>query len=182
MNDKEITGFIDFFSNIHKLKSIKRSGWVRYKVKDPPSIASHIFSVSILSYLLPKDEKLDMEKVYKMALVHDLAEAVCGDLTPHDKEYKRKRHIETKALLEVVKNLPQEKRDEIMNLYNEMEDLKTPEAIFVETADKIDMVLTANEYSKTGLEVSEFLRVDHSQFTKSGKELVEYLKRCNNSE
>lgn len=64
---------------IGKLKSIKRSGWVREEMPDPESVAEHTFRVSFLVLLLGEELKVSTEKLLKMAIVHDIEEAVIGD-------------------------------------------------------------------------------------------------------
>lgn len=76
--------FINFFINIGKLKGKERRGWRIHQIKEAESTASHIFRMTILSWLLAKKEKLNIEKVLKMALIHDLCEVFTEDETPYD--------------------------------------------------------------------------------------------------
>ncbi len=71
---------IRFFSKIRKLKEIERSGWVVSGVKKPESVADHSFGVALLVMLLGKNKNIDLEKALKMALIHDLGEAITGDI------------------------------------------------------------------------------------------------------
>ena len=70
---------IKFLQEINKLKSIKRTGWLRKNVKNPESVADHSFRVALMAYLLCPDN-LDKERMIKMALLNDLPEAVTGDM------------------------------------------------------------------------------------------------------
>jgi len=170
-----------FYHHVHKLKHIKRSGWLRYPIREPETVASHSYSVALLSWLL-SEGKADTERMLKMALVHDLAEAICGDMTPHDKEYKRKRQIEEDCLRKIASALPGSMRREIMGLQRELEEGKTIEAKTVGMADKLDMVLTAAEYGKPGARLGEFFDVSTPGFTESGMKLLKYLKSLRDSE
>lgn len=85
----------------HSSQDVNRTGWVRYKVNDPEKIASHMFGVAILGMLV-RDPDVDRDRsalfefnrpaplrssffrVVKMGLVHDVAECIVGDITPHD--------------------------------------------------------------------------------------------------
>ncbi len=173
---------VEFFRHVQTLKASKRSGWVRHGIKDPESIASHMYGVALLSWILSKGKGVDAGRMLKMALVHDLAEALSGDITPYDKEYKRKRQIEEDKLKDVLAGLPDDIRDEIAGLVGELQAGKTPEAKAVQTADKLDMVLTAAEYGGAGAGLREFFDVDGSGMTEAGAELLKYLKRLGNSE
>ena len=173
---------VEFFRHVQHLKTTKRSGWLRYDIKEPESIASHMYGVALLSMILSQGENVDTGKVLKMSLIHDLAEALAGDITPHDKEYKRKRQIEEDKLKDVVSSLPENMRREILCLDTELAEAKTLEAKIVGTADRLDMALTAAEYEKCGLDLSEFLDIRESDLTESGMLLVKYLKGCSDSE
>jgi len=77
---------IKFFIEIGKLKKMPRRGWVIRGVKNPESIAEHSFRATIMAWILAgyKNKKINMEKLLKMALVHDLCEIYAGDITPYD--------------------------------------------------------------------------------------------------
>jgi len=75
---------INFFINIGKLKGKKRRGWLVHQIPEAESTASHIFRMAIVSWLLAKKEKLNIEKVLKMALIHDICEVFAEDETPYD--------------------------------------------------------------------------------------------------
>jgi len=181
MNGPDNRGIVGFYSSILKLKTLKRSGWARKGIKNPETVASHAYGVSALAWMLSARGSVrpDLEKIFKMVIVHDLAEAGCGDMTPHDKAYKRKRQIEEDSLRMIVSPLPKKLREEMLALYREAEDCRTPEARVVETEDKADMLLTAAEYQKsTGKDLGEFfdLKIWSKKFTKDGTSLQKYLK------
>lgn len=69
---------------IERLKLQKRTGWVRQGINLPESIADHMYRMAMLSLLSEEDEQLDIAKCVQMAVVHDLAEATVGDITPYD--------------------------------------------------------------------------------------------------
>jgi putative hydrolase of HD superfamily len=182
MDEREMSGIIEFFSHVQRLKALKRAGWVRHKVPDPESVASHMYGVALLSLILSEGKGLDNERMLKLALVHDLVEASTGDLTPKDKKFKQKRTLEERALPKIVAGLPATLRKEILELDHEYASRKSPEARIVSMASVLDMVLTATEYEKGGFDLHEFFDVDDSDFTEIGKGLIKYLKRLGNSE
>lgn len=73
-----------FFENVQRLKRKKRRGWLVHRIEDSESTSSHIFRMAILSWILARGKGLNTEKVIKMALVHDLCEALTFDETPYD--------------------------------------------------------------------------------------------------
>ncbi|RDX82002.1 5'-nucleotidase domain-containing protein, partial [Mucuna pruriens] len=75
---------IDFLSICHRLKTTKRTGWVRKDVKNPESIADHMYRMSLMALIASDVPGVDRNKCIKMAIVHDIAEAIVGDITPLD--------------------------------------------------------------------------------------------------
>lgn len=73
---------LSFFMILRALKTTPRTGWVERKLPNPESISDHMYRMAVLGMFAP--EGIDKDRCVKIALVHDLAEAVVGDLTPHD--------------------------------------------------------------------------------------------------
>ena len=72
-----------FASRVAKLKEVKRTGWTYYKeIKDVESVADHSYRMAMLCMAFSKFAEVDVSKCVKMALMHDLAEAVVGDIAP----------------------------------------------------------------------------------------------------
>ena len=74
------------------LKTTPRTGWVNHGVDKPESIADHMYRMSLMAMVAAKSmPELDQNRCVKLALIHDLAEAIVGDITPHDPVTKRRR-------------------------------------------------------------------------------------------
>ncbi|KAL0481850.1 5'-deoxynucleotidase [Acrasis kona] len=150
---------VSFLKFCGKLKHLLRTGWVDHKVNNPETVASHMHRMGIISMLSP-EVGVDRERCIKMCLVHDIAESIVGDITPHagvsdeDKYNQEKSAMEKfKALLlkDIDQNSEENKEfvqhvEELIQLWNEYEDLSTPEAILVKDIDRFDMILQALEY------------------------------------
>lgn len=63
-----------FFNTIEKLKTTTRKGWVNEGIENPESIADHMFRMATMT-MLCTDQSLDRDRMVKLALVHDMAEA-----------------------------------------------------------------------------------------------------------
>ena len=87
---------------------------------------------------------MDVLKAVRMALIHDLAEAEVGDITPHSGVSRAK-----KAKLEeaAIRRLGDGR---ILALWKEYEEGETPEAILVRQADVLERVVQAGEYVAAG--------------------------------
>lgn len=139
---------IDFLETVGRLKRVKRTGWVIRGVKSPESVAEHSYRTAILAMLVAKKLNLNENKLMKMALIHDLAEAVVGDVIVEGKRksisLKEKHKKEKKAMRKIFSDLEDGK--EYFNLWLEFERQKTKEAKILKQLDKLEMVLQALEY------------------------------------
>lgn len=150
--------FLSFVELSTKLKQIQRKGWVIRNVKNAESVADHTFGVSLMAFMLSKyrPENLDHEKCMSMALVHDLAESIVGDITPHDDiSVDEKQQREHEAMQEITQLIDD---DELLALWQEYEMAETPEARFVKSLDKLEMLIQAFEYEQqqSGINLDEF--------------------------
>lgn len=132
---------------ISRLKHLPRKGWVLNNITTPETVASHMYRMAMCILLLPP--QYDSNKLIKMALVHDLAESIVGDITPADRiPALEKKTMEENAMKDIVSLIPEWNRLFVMDLWKEYEDSVTPDAIIVKDLDIFDMILQAFEYEK----------------------------------
>ncbi|XP_034097578.2 uncharacterized protein LOC117563380 [Drosophila albomicans] len=143
-----LADILQFMELIGNLKHTKRTGWVLRDVNDCESISGHMYRMSMLTFLLDGSEGLNQIRCMELALVHDLAESLVGDITPFCGVSKdEKRAMEFKAMEDICKLIePRGKR--IMELFEEYENAQSPESRFVKDLDRLDMVMQAFEYEK----------------------------------
>lgn len=168
---------LDFFLKVGKLKGKARRGWIAHQIRKPETTAEHTFRMALLAWILAKKRGLNLERVLKMSLIHDLCEVYAGDETPYDpllpKDLKDKKKVE-----EILKRWPKfslsEKQDkvlkkykreslgldkliaklspdlqtEIKNLWIDLEKGLSPEGRFVKQVDKAENFLQGIEYWK----------------------------------
>lgn len=141
-------GLIDFLSMVGRLKRLPRTGWVEAGVGDPESVADHSFRTAVLAMILADLEGLDSEKAMRMALLHDLAEAETGDLTPDQKREMGAAYAseERRALERVLSTLPKGLSARYSALLVEYNRGESAEALAVARADRLEMLLQALEY------------------------------------
>jgi len=145
---------LEFIEAAGKLKKAKRTGWVAKGVSDPESVAEHSYRSALIVMLLGKELGINVEKAIKMALIHDLAEAVTGDFRKkpdeNDQELTNKKQfeLEKNALQGLVSTLPRNKANEIFDLWIEYNEEITPESVAVKDIGKLEMALQAYEYEK----------------------------------
>ena len=164
---------LNFFIEIGKLKKIPRTGWVLLDIKNPETIGEHMFRVAIMNWILAeKKRKLDIEKIIKMSLSHDLCEVYAGDITPfwgllpkNKKERRKfmskwirlpkketlkrikiKREKEKKSLEKLIKNLNLNDKKSFFELWWDYEKLLSGEGKFVRQGDQVETLMQALEY------------------------------------
>ncbi len=129
------------------LKRLRRAGWIRVGIPEPESVADHSFRLALMALLFGSRLGLNVEKMVHLALIHDLAEARTGDLTPADRvTSSEKRERERVAFGQIVEKLPEGLV--LDDLWREYESEASPEARIVRQLDKLEMALQALEYER----------------------------------
>ena len=120
------------------------------------SVAEHSWRIALMAMLL-RDEfpELDMDRVTRMCLIHDLGECFTGDIPTFNKT-KADEEREISLLREWVASLPAEVSEELAELYREMDALETPEARLYKSLDKLEAVIQHNESPISTWEAREY--------------------------
>ncbi len=149
--------FLDAALCAAQLKRTPRTGWLQRGVAlggQGESVAEHAFGVVFLTMiLLDLDERdeLEHERALRLAILHDLAESVIGDLPRTISRYLPsavKHQAEREALSEIVASLPQGER--YLEVWDEYVTGESPEAQIVKDADLLDMMIQAYFYEQAG--------------------------------
>ncbi|MDI1495786.1 MAG: metal dependent phosphohydrolase [Cenarchaeum symbiont of Oopsacas minuta] len=150
----------EFFSAITSLKKIQRQGWIdKAGIDNPESVADHSYSVAVMAMVFGDDAKMDSCKMIQMALLHDMAESIIGDLTPEMITKVDKTIIESAAIENITKTLPKPLREKYRAIWEEYAAHQSKESKMVHEIDKFDMGLQANIYAKDGASSRKDLQV-----------------------
>lgn len=171
-------GLSRFYRQVVRLKSTPRTGWLDRGVpaEETESVADHSFQTALLAWLAAaSDPTLDRDRILKLALIHDLPEAIIGDLTPYDPETvpdsgadraawrafldrkhvrsaerrTAKRSAEAAAMQDLLADLHGNARVELAALWHELNEGLTAEARFVKQADRLETFLQSRVYLDT---------------------------------
>ena len=141
-----------FFEKVLELKNIPRQGWKeKLEIDNPESVADHSYSTTVLSMILSDMKGLDSEKIIRMALLHDLAESIIGDITPDHITKNEKITKENHAIKQILKNLPDGITESYLEIWNDYQNKLSKEAILLHDIDKLEMAFQAKFYQKNGI-------------------------------
>jgi 5'-deoxynucleotidase YfbR-like HD superfamily hydrolase len=143
---------------------IPRSGWISHGIQlnDVESVADHTFSTSAMAMLLAdmeasKGRHVDVERVLRMALLHDLAEGLTFDISKSYLDYLGnwgetiKREVEQSAWNHIIDGI---RSKSIKTKYNQLQSEfnagRTLESQIVHAADKLDILFQINAYLRKG--------------------------------
>lgn len=173
--NSELEAILDFILDVGKLKKMPRLYWMLRGIKDPETVAGHIFTLTIMAWIVGREKKeLNMEKLLKMALCHELSAVYTGDTTPYDrilpesaKERKKvlekmvrlskrkkewiflaDRKKEEKALKKLTRKLEPSLRKEILQLWEEYREKKSLEGHFLSQLNTLAVLLQGLLYEK----------------------------------
>jgi putative hydrolase of HD superfamily len=145
MGTDEIEGVLTFLRAAERLKTVMRSGWTSDGQQE--SVAEHTWRLCLMAMLLyGHTSGIDLARLLKMCLIHDLGEAIGGDVpAPAQKAAVSKADQERKDLLQLVAPLPPALRREIIELWDEYEAAGSPEAKVAKGLDKLETILQHNQ-------------------------------------
>lgn len=108
------------------------------------SVAEHSWMMTLMAFFM-KDEftDVDMEKVIKMCIIHDLGEAFTGDIPTFEKDNNHEK-LEKELLDEWVSTLPNNISSEMKSLYDEMSKRETKEAKVYKAIDSLEALIQHN--------------------------------------
>ena len=163
MNAEE---FIKAVTEISKLKTTLRHCYTMPERKE--SVADHSWRTAMMALFLRKEEpflSVDMDRVIRMILIHDIGEIFTGDIPTFEKTQSDAK-TEEELYLDWIGNLPASQRTEWFSLVQEMEKMETAEARIYKALDKMEALISHNES-----DLSTWLPLEYDlQFTYGQKE------------
>lgn len=143
MTPDQLLKQINFIKEIDKIKYIQRKTKLFHSDR-PENDAEHSWHLAMMTIVLAEhsDVPVDVLKVLKMVLIHDIVEIDAGDTFIYDTQ---KNHSNTENELKAAKRifglLPDEQANELIAIWQEFEAGETPEARFAKAMDRIEPLL-----------------------------------------
>lgn len=143
MNSENLLQQINFIKEIDKVKYIQRKTKL-FNSDRNENDAEHSWHLAMMTIVLAKhaDVKIDVLKVLKMVLIHDIVEIDAGDVFIYDTVKNHSNTDEERiAANRIFGLLPKEQAEEFIAIWEEFEEGKTPEAQFAKTMDRLEPLL-----------------------------------------
>jgi putative hydrolase of HD superfamily len=181
MNTKNITNFI---FELGQLKRQRRSGFWYAGVKNPETVAEHVFRAAQIGYILAVMEKANPEKVVTILAIHDNGEARIGDQNKVAARYYNNGEAEKKAFNDQLMTLGKEIGEKWNKYFNEYEHRTTKEGIIAKDADWLENAFQAKEYYDEGYKSAMVWinNVEKALETKAAKAIIEEMKKTDFTE
>ncbi|HYY58310.1 MAG TPA: HD domain-containing protein, partial [Pyrinomonadaceae bacterium] len=145
---------------LQRLKRLERTGWtLRGLAPGAESVAAHSYGVALAAMMLADElaargVRVDVERLLRMALLHDWAEARVGDMPRTGGEYfgaEARRRAERAAFDDIVRGLGRRAEALYSELHEDYERRASLEARLVKAADIIDLLVQALAFERAGV-------------------------------
>lgn len=137
---------IDFIIEIDRAKQILRQTALADGSRQEND-AEHSWHIATMAFILAEyanEENLDMLRILKMLLIHDLVEVIAGDTFLYDTQgVENQRDREMKASEKIFGLLPDDQKDDLQRLWHEFECGITIEAQYARAMDALQPVILA---------------------------------------
>ncbi len=161
--------FIEILHQANKLKINTRHNWTIGDRKE--SVADHSWRIALMAMLLSQEEEfqdVDMNKVIRMCLIHDLGESFTGDIPTFEKN-QSDENKEDALFLEWVNTFDDAQKKEWLDLLEEMMALETKEAKTYKSLDKLEALIAHDE-----ADIQTWLPLEYDLQMTYGKDIVQF--------
>lgn len=134
---------IEFIKEIDKIKYIQRKTKL-FNSDRPENNAEHSWHLAVMAMVLSEhaNQSVDLLKVIKMVLIHDIVEIDAGDTFIYDTEKNHTNtQVERLAAQRIFGILPTEQAEELIALWEEFEAGQTHDAQFARGMDRLEPLL-----------------------------------------
>ncbi|OGF69711.1 hypothetical protein A3H65_02175 [Candidatus Giovannonibacteria bacterium RIFCSPLOWO2_02_FULL_45_14] len=172
---------IELLYEVSAFRNVERV-WKQFLGTEVANNAEHTFRVIWIALTLGKYEgKVNLEKIIKMALIHDFEESRCGDVHYLSRQYtKRDKKMAIEDIFEGTIL-----HDEFIKIFDEYEKRKTKESKIVKDADNLDVQIELSEIANKGNKLSATWKKHRDKyvypklFTKSARKFWQAFYKSN---
>ena len=144
LNNADLSATLEFLREAERLKNVTRTSWTSSGQQE--SVAAHSWRLALMALVLEREfPGVDTAKLLKMCVVHDLGEAIGGDISAKLQPPGGKAEQERRDLLQLLAPLPPHARDDIVGLWDEYEGGTSLEARVAKALDKLETIMQHNQ-------------------------------------
>ena len=145
MSDLELDGILAFLRSAERLKNTLRSSHTSSGRSE--SVAEHTWRLCLMALALRNEfPEVDFSRLIRICIVHDLGEAITGDVPAIDQDPAApKTAKERLGLLDIIAPLPDALRAELLTLWDEYESGSSGEARLAKALDKLETIMQHNQ-------------------------------------
>jgi putative hydrolase of HD superfamily len=145
MERQDLAGVLAFITAAERLKDTSRSGWTSTGRQD--TVAGHTWRLCLMAMVFHSAfPETDLAKLLQICILHDLGEAVHGDIpAPEQAARGNKSAAERADLIQFLSPLPEQHRVAFLALWDEYEGASTPEAQLAKALDKMETIIQHNQ-------------------------------------
>ena len=145
MLPNELEGVLEFLRAAERLKTVTRSGWTSTGQQE--SVAEHTWRLCLMAMLLyGRTPGVDLARLLRVCLIHDLGEAIRGDVPAIAQQPGDDKAAQERAdLVTLLAPLPAAVRRDVLALWDEYEAAVSPEAKLAKALDKLETILQHNQ-------------------------------------
>ena len=168
---------LDFIEKAENLKNTLRCS--RTSAGRAESSAEHSWRLALMAMVFEDSfEGLDRYKILKLCLIHDLGEAIGGDIPAIlQSEQKSKAEQERRDFEELTAPLPSPLRRHFLELWDEYEQASSPEAALVKGLDKLETLIQHNQGDQSEKIIDYAFNLEYGREHMKGHPLLEELRR-----
>ena len=138
---EDLDGILDFLKIAEQLKSTLRSA--HSATGRVESVAEHTWRLCLMAVLLQRHyPKIDLTRLLQILLIHDMGEIINGDIPAICQDPTKDKNDEERAdFRKVIQPLSKEQQEEFLGLWDEYNEVQTPEAKLAKGLDKLETLL-----------------------------------------
>jgi putative hydrolase of HD superfamily len=181
MQTEEINAILSFLRQAEALKHTYRSAWT--SSGKPESVAAHTWRLALMALVFAQSfPEIDLLRLLKICVIHDLGEAINGDIPAIEQTDGPEKAIqEREDLLALIDPLPEALRLELLALWEEYETASSPEARLAKGLDKLETILQHNQ-GQNPPDFDYAFNLDYGQKYTQAPELIAALRRIVDAE
>jgi putative hydrolases of HD superfamily len=173
-----LPGQLAFLREIDKIKGVFRLTYL-LDASRRENDAEHSWELALMAMVLAEygPEGMDLTRVVKMVLIHDLVEIDAGDVSVYDTQARQAKQTQEAACAErLFSMLPEDQGGEFRRLWEEFEARKSPEARFAKAMDRLQPLLhncltRGKAWREHGTDVSDVLRINRQVISEASEPL-----------